>query len=67
MHDISENDTANPYLTAAKVFKLFKRLQIERDENLHGSDLPLEISEYLDGMPMYELKVQTFQKTDCPI
>ncbi|KAG1147179.1 hypothetical protein G6F37_004719 [Rhizopus arrhizus] len=60
MNDINENDTANRYLTAAKAFRLFKRLQIEerikRGENLHGSDLPLEISEYLDGVPMYELK-----------
>ncbi|KAG1324235.1 hypothetical protein G6F62_009212 [Rhizopus arrhizus] len=60
MNDINENDTANRYLTTGEAFGLFKRLQIEeraqRDENLHGSDLSLGISEYLDGTLMYEFK-----------
>jgi hypothetical protein len=60
MSDINENDTANRFLTAAEAFELFKRLQIEernqKDEVLHGSELPLEISEYLDSTPIYALK-----------
>ncbi|KAG1321393.1 hypothetical protein G6F62_010841 [Rhizopus arrhizus] len=60
MNDINKNDTANQYLTTGEAFELFKRLQIEeraqRDENLHGSDLSLGISEYLDSTLMYELK-----------
>ncbi|KAG0781125.1 hypothetical protein G6F57_001507 [Rhizopus arrhizus] len=60
MNDINENDTTSRYLTTGEAFELFKHLQIEeraqRDENLHGSDLSLWISEYLDGTLMYELK-----------
>ncbi|KAG1144113.1 hypothetical protein G6F37_006507 [Rhizopus arrhizus] len=60
MNDINVNDTASRYLTTGEAFELFKRLQIEeraqRDENLHGSDLSLGISEYLDGTLLYELK-----------
>ncbi|KAG1056529.1 hypothetical protein G6F43_001580 [Rhizopus delemar] len=59
MGDINNNEPER-FLTAADAFALFKRLQIEerirKDEERHGSDLPLEISEYLDSMPTYELK-----------
>ncbi|KAG1373013.1 hypothetical protein G6F61_010546 [Rhizopus arrhizus] len=60
-----------------EAFELFKRLQIEEraqsDENLHGSDLSLGISEYLDGTliqeqinkelipELKEWKIDTFQ------
>ncbi|KAG1317942.1 hypothetical protein G6F62_012619 [Rhizopus arrhizus] len=55
-----DNHDRNEYITTAEALALFKKLQLEeqnqRDEGLHGADLPLEISEYLDGTPAYELK-----------
>ncbi|KAG1561382.1 hypothetical protein G6F47_002260 [Rhizopus delemar] len=59
MGDINNNEPER-FLTAADALELFKRLQIEerirKDEERHGSELPLEISEYLDSTPTYELK-----------
>ncbi|KAG1122913.1 hypothetical protein G6F42_011034 [Rhizopus arrhizus] len=55
-----DNHDKNEYITTAEALALFKKLQLEeqnqRNEGLHGADLPLEISEYLDGTPAYELK-----------
>jgi hypothetical protein len=54
------NNEPERFLTATDVLALFKRLQIEertrKDEERHGSELLLEISEYLDSTPTYELK-----------
>lgn len=59
MDGINDNEPERS-LTATDAFALFKRLQIEeqaqKDEGFQGSELPLEISEYLDGTPTYELK-----------
>jgi hypothetical protein len=59
MGDINNNEPER-FLTATDALALFKRLQIEervmKDEERHGSELPLEISEYLDSTPTYELK-----------
>ncbi|KAG1137448.1 hypothetical protein G6F37_013526 [Rhizopus arrhizus] len=55
-----DNHDRNEYITTAEALALFRKLQLEeqnqRDEGLHGAELPLEISEYLDGTPAYELK-----------
>ncbi|KAG1544513.1 hypothetical protein G6F47_005389 [Rhizopus delemar] len=59
MGDINDNEPER-FLTAADALELFKRLQIEerirKDEERYGSELPLEISEYLDSTPTYEHK-----------
>ncbi|KAG1086695.1 hypothetical protein G6F42_020887 [Rhizopus arrhizus] len=59
MSDINDDQTTQ-YLTTAEAFELFRRLQLEerqqREENIHGSELPLDISQYLDSTPTYELK-----------
>ncbi|KAG1053289.1 hypothetical protein G6F43_004619 [Rhizopus delemar] len=59
MGDINNNEPER-FLTAADALAFFKRLQIKerirKDEERHGSELPLEISEYLDSTPTYELK-----------
>ncbi|CEG80373.1 hypothetical protein RMATCC62417_14723 [Rhizopus microsporus] len=59
MDDINSNESER-FFTAADALALFKRLQIEertrKDEERHGTELPLEISEYLDSTPTYELK-----------
>ncbi|CEG67145.1 hypothetical protein RMATCC62417_03613 [Rhizopus microsporus] len=52
MGDINNNESER-FLTVNDTLALFKRLQIEER---HGSELPLEISEYLDSTPTYELK-----------
>ncbi|KAG1179264.1 hypothetical protein G6F70_008616 [Rhizopus microsporus] len=52
MDDINNNEP-EILLTTADALALFKRLQIEER---HGSELSLEISEYLDSTPTYELK-----------
>jgi hypothetical protein len=68
MDDINNNEPER-FLTATDALALFKRLQIEertrKDEERHGSELPLEISEYLDSTPTYELKEEfiRFKKT----
>lgn len=58
MTDINENEER--YFTANEVLELFKRLRVEertrREQERHGTELPLEISEYLDSTPTYELK-----------
>ena len=50
MTDINENEER--YFTANEVLELFKRLRVEertrREQERHGTELPLEISEYLD-------------------
>jgi len=59
MSDI--NDDQIRFLTTTEAFELLKRLQLEerqqREERVHGSELPLDISQYLDSTPTYyELK-----------
>lgn len=59
MSDIIDDQTTR-YLTTTEAFELFKRLQLEekqqRGEQVQGSELPLDISQYLDSTPAYELK-----------
>lgn len=45
MSDINNNEPER-FFTANNALALFKRLQIE---DMHGSELPLEMSEYLDS------------------
>jgi hypothetical protein len=59
MGDIDNNEPER-FLAATDALPLFKRLQIEertrKDEERHGSELPLEMLEYLDSTPTYALK-----------